>query len=148
MHNRKFVPGRVDMVKIRFLNTKKTADIQDEIEQLIIKADFLKNTPFTWIGLIYRYGLINKLKPQYQRIDKKDGELPIAIELDSHILKWADNNCPELFREIFIIGGLDALIDVGRKYKLPMDLILQEKEKKGDIPNTIEECERWVSAHG
>jgi len=136
------------MVKIRFLTTRKIAIyVQDYIEGLIVTSDFLVGAPFTWVGLIYRYGLVNKLKPEYQRINKKYGDIPVAIELDSHILRWADNNCPELFRDIFIIGALDALIDVGRKYKLPMDLILQEKEKKGDIPNTIEECEQWVSAH-
>lgn len=147
MHNRKFVSSSVDMVKIRFLTRGIMGGIQDLIEQLIINSDYLNDAPFKWVGLSYRYGLVNKLKPYYQRIDKKDGEIPLAIELDSHILKWADNNCPELFREIFIIGALDVLIDVGRKYKLPMDLILEEKEKRGNIPNTIEECEAWVRSH-
>lgn len=143
-HNRKFVPGRVALVKVRFKNTRHTASTQDRVEKLIIESHFLDNAPFKWVGLIYRYGLKNKLKPEYQRINKQYGDLPIAVELDSRILQWADDHDLQLFKDIFIIAALEALLDVGRKYKLPIEKIKVEKEKFGNIPNTIEECEEWV----
>lgn len=143
-HNRKYVPGIVDLVKIRFKNTHLVLATQDQIESMIIDSNYLNEAPFKWVGLIYRIGLKNKLKPEYQRINKKYGDLPIAIELDSHILKWADTNNLQLFKDIFIIGALDALIDVGHKYNLPLQFIEEEKRKYGDIPNTIKECEDWV----
>lgn len=147
MHKRKFVFSCIDMVKIRFLTTRKISIyVQNYIEALIINSDFLVDAPFSWVGLTYRYGIANKLKPQYERIDKTDGELPLTIELDSNILKWSDNNYPELFKEIFIIAALDALIDTGNKYKLSMDFILQEKFARGDIPKTIEECEQRLKS--
>lgn len=140
-HNRKFVPGIVALVKERIKNTKLVIQVQDEIEKLIIESHLLDNAPFKWVGLIYRYGLKNKLKPEYDRIDKKDGELPIAVELDTRILQWADEHDLQLFKDIFIIAALEVLLDIGQKYNLPTDLIAQERSKYGDIPNSVEELE-------
>jgi len=142
-HNRKYVFGIVDMVKIRLRNTKILASTQDEIESIIIDSNFLESAPFKWIGLMYRQGFATNLKPKYQRICKSDGELPIAIELDANILRWADENNIKLFKDIYIIGALDALIDVGRKYSLPINIILEQRAKFKDIPKTIEDCEAW-----
>ncbi len=141
-HNRKFVPGDVALVKVRFKNIRYTLSIQDEIEKIIIDSHFLDKAPFKWVGLIYRYGLKNKLKPEYDRIDKKDGELPIAVELDTHILKWADDHDLQLFKDIFMIAGLEALLDVGKKYDLPIELIEQERAKYGPMPGSVEELEK------
>jgi hypothetical protein len=140
-HNRKFVPGRVALVKERLRNVSKTAFIQDKIESIIIDAHFLDNAPFKWVGLIYRYGLKNMVRPEYQRINKKWGDLPIAVELDTRVLQWADEHDLELFKDIHMIAGLEALIDVGKKYKLPTEMIEAERNKYGDIPNSIEESE-------
>ncbi|MBY0273473.1 MAG: immunity protein 39 [Alphaproteobacteria bacterium] len=140
-HNRKFVPGIVALVKERIKNTKLVIQVQDEIEKLIVESHFLDSAPFKWVGLIYRYGLKNKLKPEYQRINKKYGDLPIAVELDTRVLQWADQNNLQLFKDIFIIAALEALLDVGQKYNLPTDLIAQERSKYVDIPNSVEELE-------
>lgn len=140
-HNRKFVPGIVALVKERLKNEHHIIGIQDEIEKIIIDSHFLDNAPFKWVGLMYRYGLKNKLKPEYDRIDKKDGELPIAVELNTRILQWADDHDLQLFKDIFMIAALETLLDVGKQYNLPIDLIKQEREKYGDIPSAIEELE-------
>ncbi len=117
---------------------------QDYIESIIIASNYLEEAPFKWVGLIYRYGLKNMTKPEYQRINKKYGDIPVAIELKMEILEWADAHNIELLKEIFAIGALDTLIDIGNKYKLPLDAILLEREKYGIIPETIQECETWV----
>ncbi|KJV92575.1 Imm39 family immunity protein [Rickettsia bellii] len=96
--------------------------------------------PFKWVGLLYLYGTKNLLIPKYERINKKYGDLPIEIELKMEILEWADQNNLELLYDIFMIGALEALMHVGKKYKLPTHLLEEECSKYGNIPETIEEC--------
>ena len=141
-HNRKYVPGAIDLIKGRVRNGYKFVN-QDGIERLIIESHFLDQAPFRWVGLIYRYGIKNELVPEYQRINKKYGDLPIAIELKMNILEWADKNNHKLLYDIFMIGALEALIHVGQKYKLPLDCLKQERAKYSIIPETIEECEAY-----
>lgn len=96
-----------------------------------------------WVGLIYRYGTKNDLKVEFKRIDKKYGDLPVAVELDMKILMWADKHNLQLLHDIFMIAALEALIQVCDKYKLPKEIIVQERQKYGSIPNTVEECEAY-----
>ena len=85
----------------------------------------------------------NNLKTEFGRVGKKYGELPIAFELDTKILEWADKHNLELMHDIFMIAALEALIQVCYKYKLEKDVLLQERSKYGAIPNSIEECEAY-----
>ena len=142
LHNRKYVPGATALVMGRVRNGLKMMD-QDFIEALIIKSIFLENAPFLWVHLSYRYGIKNDLKVVLQRIDKKYGDIQIALELDMEILQWADKNNLELLHDIFMIAALEALVQVGEKYKLPTEVFLEERQKYGNIPNTIEECENY-----
>ena len=141
-HNRKYVPGGVSLVQGRLRNSIKIME-HDLIEQFLIESHFLDHAPFKWVGLMYRYGLRNLLIPEYDRIDKKDGELPIAIELKMNILEWADKNNLKLLYDIFMIGALEALLHVGNKYNLPIERLEIERAKYGTIPETIEECEAY-----
>lgn len=140
-HNRKFVPGRIYLVEGRLLNSKKTACIHDDLEKIVIDSGILENAPFKWIGLMYRFGTRNMFKPNYMRIDKKDGELPIAVEIKFEILRWADHYDVPFLTEILMIAGLEALLHVCNKYKLPKEYITAERAKYGNIPETIEELE-------
>ena len=143
VHNRKFVPGIVSLVRLNLKNEKYIVSIQDEIEQIMISTNFLENAPFEWVGLIYRYGLKNMLVPEYSRISKKYGDLPLAIELDSHLLLWADGNNIKLLKDIFILSALLALVHVGEKYNLSYDGIKDELKKYPPFPTTLEDCEAW-----
>lgn len=143
-HNRKFVPGGVALVTGRVKNDGKTLKrIQDNIESLIINSDFLKGSLFRWIGLIYRYGKKTDLKVEFKKINKTYESLPIALELDMEILEWADKYNLELLHDIFMIAALEALIQVGQKYKLPIEPFVTERTKYGQIPNNIFECTRY-----
>lgn len=142
LHDRKYVPGATALVIGRVKNGLKMMD-QDLIEKFIISSNFLDNAPFLWVHLSYRYGIKNNLKVELKRIDKKYGDIEIAIELDMEILQWADRNNLELLHDIFMIGALEALIQVGKKYKLPTEAFIEERKKYGNIPNTIEECENY-----
>ncbi len=91
-------------------------EIMDEMERLMIETGYLDNAPFKWVGLILRYGLKNEDEPHYQRINKKYGDLPVAIELDTNELRNASR---EELKEIFTIATLKVLVHVARKYGLP-----------------------------
>ncbi len=141
MHNRKFVPGGVALVKGRLRYGLDAMD-QDGIEALILKQNgFLENAPFKWVGLIYRYGIKNTLKPYYQRINQKYGDIPVAIEIKMEILQAADQISVDLLRDIFTVGALECLIDIGRKYKLPTDVFVAERARYSDIPETAEKIQ-------
>jgi hypothetical protein len=116
-HNRKIVLGGAAMTIAR--NNRQSlpvmGEIMDELEQVIISTGYLDNAPFKWVGLMLRYGLKNENVPHYQRINKKYGDLPVAIELDTHDLQKASHD--EL-KELFLIATLKALVDVGKKYGL------------------------------
>lgn len=146
-HNRKYVPGAVDLIKGRVKNSPRLIE-QDKIEELLIRANFFENAPFKWVGLMYRYGTENLLVPTYGRIDKKDGELPITIEIKMEILEWADKNNLSFLYDIHMIGALEALIHVGKKYKLSLHLLEAERAKYGNIPETIEDCEHYLKESG
>lgn len=141
-HNRKYVPGGVALVKGRLRYAAQSME-QDKIEDLLVKSNFFETAPFKWVGLMYRYGTKNLIIPEYDRIDKKDGELPIAIELKMEVIEWASKNNLKLLYNILMIGALEALIHVGKKYKLPVHLLEAERAKYGTIPETIEECEQY-----
>ena len=142
-NNRKYVPSSVGLRVGKILHTK---DINryDYIESLVIASGMLDNAPFVWIGLMYRYGFKTDLIPEYDKreIDPKDGEIAISIELDMDILEWADRYNIKLFMEMMMIGALEALIHLGKKYKLNIELIEEERKKfRETIPETIGECE-------
>jgi hypothetical protein len=117
-HNRKLVLGGVGLTMAR--GNRHTiavgGEVRDELEQLMIETGYLNNAPFKWVGLIMRFGLKNEDEPHYQRIDKKHGDLPVAIELDTHDLQHASRD--EL-KEIFTIATLKVLVHVAQKYGLP-----------------------------
>lgn len=141
-HNRKYVPSSVDLVRCRIRNSHKVVD-QNGIEKLIIDSGFLDNAPFKWVGVLYLNGFKNDLNFKKQKIDKKDGELSFEIELKAELLEWADWENLNLLRDIYKISVLDSLIYAGEKYNLKLDLIRAERAEYGNIPETIEECEKY-----
>lgn len=130
MHNRKLVLGGVALTRARN-NRHDIAvgmEIMDELERLMLSTGYLVDAPFRWVGLVLRYGLKNEEKPHYQGIDKKDGELALAIELDTHELQHASR---EKLKERFMVATLKSLVDVGKKYGLSFEKfaeMLAEKE--------------------
>ncbi len=117
-HKRSLVLGAAALTTVRCNrhDIEVGTEIMDELEPVIQSERFLEKAPFGWVGLILRYGLKNEDRPHYQRINKKDGDLPVAIELDTHELRDASR---EELKELFMIAILKTLVDVGKKYKLP-----------------------------
>lgn len=105
-------------------------EICDELEPLLTSSGFLDNASFDVVSLIIRYGLVNRTKPEYQRINKRYSELPIAVELDMDMLLAAGK---KKLKDIFHLATLVALIDVGKKYNLPIEAL---ESKKQEVINT------------
>lgn len=132
-HNRKLVLGGVSLTTTRVnrLMFKVVDDVRNEVEDIMIKSGYLEHAPFLWIGLIFRYGLKDDAAPRYNSIDPKDGELPISIEVDVEKLQCPD---PLDLHRTVKRTVLRAVIHVGMKYRLPIQLLEQELELI-DSPN-------------
>ena len=132
MHDRKLVLGGAGSVPGRLRFSGAAIDeVRDEVERLMLDSAFLQGAPFRWIGLIFRYGTETRLVPEYGKIDKKDGELPITIELEMEKLRRIDR--PKLHDELkrtFMLATLDALIHVGKRYSLPTEVL---QAKRSDV---------------
>ncbi len=117
-HNRKLVLGGASLTQAKCNRHTATVgtEVRDRIEEVMNSVDFLKRAPFQWIGLMLRFGLRNETEPHYLGIDENDGEIALAIELDTHELQHASH---EELTARFMVATLRALIDVGKKYNLP-----------------------------
>jgi hypothetical protein len=129
-HNRKLVlsGAALTMARNNRHGIRVMEEIMDELEHEILSTGYSNNAPFIWVGLSLRYGLKNEDKPHYQGIDEKDGEIALAIELDTHELQHASR---EELKDLFTIATLKALVDVGKKYNLPyerFEVMLREKQ--------------------
>lgn len=92
---------------------------------------YLDNAPCSWIGLSIRKGLVDESDPHYFKIDRNDGECPLAIEIDTRrLLNATEEEMVAVYRKAM----LTALIHAGRKYELPFERleILLEDENSGE----------------
>ena len=63
-----------------------------------------------------RKGLVDETEPHYEKIDQKDGELPLAIEVDVHrLLDVSEEEMVAVYRKATLL----ALVDAGEKYQRP-----------------------------
>lgn len=120
-HNRKLVLGVIALTQAKIRGDMPVLkEIRDEIEKLIIESNFLEGAPFRWVGLILRYGLKNATLPECEKPNDKEGDLPVAIEVDTAQLVGADR---EILRHHLETATLKALIAVGRKYHLKISAL-------------------------
>lgn len=96
---------------------------------------------FDRISVMFLYGLKMDMIPRYDRIDKKYKNLGISMELDTHIMRWANTYNYDLLKEIYMISICEGVLHVLKKYKLPSDSVAEERAKYGTIPESVEICE-------
>lgn len=108
-------------------------EICEELEPLLRQMDFVGTAPFETISLIIRYGCTRCETPEYGKIDRVHGELPIAVELELDMLRRVDRN--ELKRQ-FLDITLAALIDVAKVYRLPHDELVSKQA-------ALRSCDAW-----
>jgi len=127
-HNRKFSLSAVSLTKARpnkhDMPAMKAAS--RAIEDILVRSNFLTVAPFSWVTLILRYGLKNEDAPHYEKINKRYGDLPLAIEVDTHELLRA--SLEQLVLK-FKLTALKALIHAGRKYERPIEQLEAELAK-------------------
>ena len=126
-HNRNLLIGGVALVMGKLKGDGPAmVDVCDELDPLLVSIGFFNEAPFKCVSLIIRYGLVNNTKPEYQPIIKRHGELPVAIELDMTMLKSAAKNGS--LKSIFLLAMLEVLIDVGNRYHLPIERLVEERD--------------------
>lgn len=92
--------------------------VRDELEAVLIESGYCENAPFSWVTISIRFGLKEEEKPHYQAINKKYGDLPLAIEIPTEEMQGASlDELKQLFRR----AALRALIHAGEKHSRPVD---------------------------
>jgi len=108
-------------------NAVAASTARDEIESELISSGYLEGAPFRWVGLTIRYGLKDEAEPHYEAICRDDGELPLAIEIDTNrLLHRSAEQMASVYRDV----ALTALIHAGQRYGLNVDR-LAELHKEG-----------------
>lgn len=117
-HGRRLVLSGIALTKARNPkdDVKALSEIRDELERLLMESSFFEDSPFSWVGISIRFGLKAELKPHFGVICKKDGELPLAIEIETAEIQGA--GLVQL-KKLFKIAALKALISAAERYKCP-----------------------------
>lgn len=133
----RWVPCGIDLVGTSMQHSGEvTGELQEYFLHFLNQSGYFDNAPFLWIGMTYRYSLKNDRATDYNgRIDKKDGEMPLAKELDMRVLTTADEHDVSMLKDFFEIAALDAMIDAGKKYKLNTKALEERRAQLGQIPD-------------
>lgn len=144
-----FTSNSVGIIKGRVRNGSRISELVDQkIDSLIKDKKWIEGQKFIYVLMTFLYGTKNNLKVNFGRINKKYGDLSISVELDMKIIEWADQYNLELLSDIFTIAALEALIQVGHKYKIPTDFLESERKKYAYIPSTIDQCIHYDKHQG
>lgn len=119
-HNRKL--GLIGTALTKARNNKNDiralTAVRNELEQILDAENYLLGAPFTWVTVAVRYGLVDAVEPTYQAINRKYGDLPLAIEIDANRLIGLDL---EALTTVFRKAVLTALVHAGKKYGRPTE---------------------------
>jgi hypothetical protein len=121
-HDRKLALLGTALTKAR--NPKESifalSAVRDELEPILIDTGFCDEAPFSWVTISIRYGLKEESKPHYQAINKRYGDLPLAIEIPTDKMQGATFDD---LKRIFKDASLRALIHAGEKYGRPVEVL-------------------------
>jgi hypothetical protein len=100
------------------------SEVRDELEPILVESGFFDKAPFRWIGLLFRYSHETNLDPEFDPIDKKDGELPMTIELDLRSVRRLPR---EEAKRAHQLAAIDALISAAQRFGLPDETLWRRK---------------------
>jgi hypothetical protein len=132
-HNRKLGLSGIALTEQRnnrFDASALTA-VRDAVEKVMIESGYLDGAPFSWVTIAVRYGLKNDDEPSYRAINKKYGDLPLAIEVDTQELTSAS---PDDLKFTFATAVLKALIHAGGKFERPVGAL---EEMRLSLPGSL-----------
>ena len=113
-------------------DAKALTAVRDAIEKVMVESGYLEDAPFSWVTIAVRYGLKNDDKPSYQAINKKYGDLPLAIEVDTHELTGASL---DHLKFVFGKAVLKALIHSGVKFERPVESL---EKMMSSLPDSLD----------
>lgn len=93
-------------------------EICDDLEPLLKEIGFVDNAPFNTVSMIIRFGEKTDITPDYEPINKRHSELPVAVEMELSGLRVASK---DVVKSAFIKATIDVLLDVAKKYDLPSE---------------------------
>lgn len=108
------VPGRLKF------GGKAILMARNEIESKLVEFGYLKKAPFETVSLVIRYGDRENLNPEFNEIDSKNSELPVAVVLNMEQLKLLSM---EQLAEKFRITIIEVLCDVAANFDLPYQFL-------------------------
>ena len=131
-HNRKLVLSGIALTRARNPkdDVRALSEVRDELERELIAADFFQGAPFSWIGLSIRFGIKTEVAPHFQPICKKDGELPLAIEIETAQMQGVGL---EQLKALFRAATLRALLCAASRYNRPNGRL---RELQNTLPPT------------
>ena len=120
--------GGVSLVKGRVRNAGLVMqEICNELEPLLSEIGFVDNAPFKTVSMIVRFGENTNLIPEYESINKRHCELPVAVEMELAGLRIASK---EVVKDAFFKAAINVLIDVAHRYNLPVGSLEEIKDGK------------------
>lgn len=93
-------------------------EICADLEPLLNEIGFIDDAPFKTVSLIIRFGEKTDLTPDYQPINKRHSELPVAVEMELAGLRVASK---DTVKRVFLKITIDVLLDIAEKYDLPFE---------------------------
>ena len=123
-HGRRLAFSGIALTKARNPkdSIKALSEVRDELERILIESRFFETAPFSWVGISIRYGMKTGTTTHFGAICKKDGELPLAIEIETAHMQGA--SLVDLKTQ-FTAAALKALISAAERYGLATDLVTQ-----------------------
>jgi hypothetical protein len=122
-HGRKLGIVGVSLTKARLPSGCEAvlSAVREELESLLEATGYLKDAPFSWVTVVLRFGLKDDLEPSFLRVNKKSGDLPLAIELDISNLQGESS---EAHRLAYRRAVARALHSAGLRYNLSSESTL------------------------
>jgi hypothetical protein len=134
-HGRRLAFSGIALTKARNPkdSIKALSEVRDDLERTLIESHFFETAPFSWVGISIRYGMKDEAKPHFGAICKKDGELPLAIEIETARMQGAA--LAELKRQ-FKTAALKALISAAERYECPATELITELSDLHPTPHS------------
>ncbi|WP_419227318.1 Imm39 family immunity protein [Alteromonas sp. OM2203] len=111
--------GGVSLIKGRVKEAGPVMkEICDELEPLLQDIGFVDSAPFKTVSMIIRFGEKTDLTPEYEAINKRYNELPVAVEMELAEFRVASK---DVVKSAFVKATIDVLLDIAKKYDLPSE---------------------------
>ena len=129
-HGRRLALSGISLTKAKIGDAGLALNgVRDELESLLDGCGYLAGAPFSWVTISLRFGLKHEQAPHYQGINKKYGDLALAIELGIKHERWLRDAPRMELIEVFRRASLIALVHAGRKYDRPVARLEAELHK-------------------